>query len=66
MTVPYVAIPALLAVTSAVFVYGRAVRLASLKTAEPAQRVAGAAWGIVGVAIGIEIIVGAVALYRGA
>ena len=63
--IPYLAIPALVAVTGAVFVYGGIVRLSGLKTASPEQRTAGMIWGVVGVAIGVAIIVGAVALYAG-
>jgi hypothetical protein len=63
--IPYVAIPALVAVTGATFVYGGIVRLTGLKTAPPEQRTAGMIWGVVGIAIGVAIIVGAVMLYAG-
>jgi hypothetical protein len=63
--IPIIAIPALVALTGIVFVYGGIVRLSGLKTAPPEQRTSGTIWGIVGVGIGLASIGGAVMLYAG-
>ena len=63
--IPIIAIPALAALTGAMFVYGGIVRLAGLKTSPPEQRIAGTVWGIIGLGIGAALIVGAIMLYAG-
>ena len=66
MHIPVITLPALAMVTGAMFIYGGIVRLRGLRTSPPSGKAGAIAWGVIGIAIGVAIIAGAIMLYFGA